>query len=94
MIGHIVAEERFLHQGIDHHLFVVQSEQIETEYRFEARRVAPGEDHAVTIYEKTVDFAARPDAASASSIEDLVQKEISTVRRIICSEEDLHAHDP
>ena len=50
MRGHIIAEDRFLHQGIDHHLFVTQADGAEHEYRFEVRRVAPGADRAETVY--------------------------------------------
>ena len=58
MRGHIIAEEQFLHQGIDHHVFVTAIENAEHEYRFDVRRIAPGADQAETIYEKAVDLSS------------------------------------
>ena len=59
MRGHIIAEDRFLHQGIDHHMFVTGIDNTENEYRFEVRRILPGGDQPETEFEKTLDFSAR-----------------------------------
>ena len=56
MRGHIIAEDRFLHQGVDHHVFVTGIESMENEYRFEVRRIPPGRAEPETEFEKTIDF--------------------------------------
>ncbi len=94
MIGHIVAEDKFLHQGIDHHLFVVRSEKNENEFRFEVRRIAPGDDQAESIYEKTVDFSATLKTCPNTTIDQLIDAELNSIRQDVNAEEEIHAHDP
>ncbi len=94
MRGHIIAEDRFLHQGIDHHLFVTQADGAEHEYRFEVRRVAPGADHPETIYEKTEDLSSRVDREPAIEIGEVLCAELGVIKKAIFDEEDLHANDP
>ncbi len=94
MIGHIVAEDRFLHQGIDHHLFVVRSEQNESEFRFEVRRTTPGGDHPESIYEKTVDLSGQLGKCPNTTMDQLVTAELDAIKRKVSSEEDIHVHDP
>ena len=94
MRGHIIAEEQFLHQGIDHHLFVTAIENTDHEYRFEVRRVAPGGDHAESIYEKTVELATLLAKCPNTTIDQLISAELNAIKREICDEEDIHAHDP
>ena len=91
MRGHIITEERFLHQNIDHHLFVTASDGAEHEYRFEVRRIAPGADHPETIYEKIEDLSAH---AEQSPIEQLIGNELLAIKNSVISEEDIHANDP
>lgn len=90
MRGRIIAEERFLHQGIDHHLFVTGIEGARHQYRFEVRRILPGHEEPATEFEKTVDFSDRPDGP----IEELLQAELRAIKQAVTDEEALHAHDP
>ena len=90
MRGHIIKENRFLHQGIDHHLFVTGIENSEHEYRFEVRRTPPGGDHSETVFEKTINFSGRTE----SSIEERLSAELQTIQKEVTDEEDIHAHDP
>ena len=94
MRGHIIAEHQFLHQGIDHHVFVTAIENTEYEYRFEVRRVAPGGDHAESIYEKTVILTTLLAQCPNTTVDQLISAELNTIKREICDEEDIHAHDP
>jgi hypothetical protein len=94
MRGHIVEEDRFLHQGIDHHLFVTAADGTEREYRFEVRRIAPGGADTETIYEKIVDFSPQLTQTPSISIEQLIQAELQTIKEAVNAEEDIHAHDP
>lgn len=92
MRGHIIAEDKFMHQGIDHHLFVTQSDGAEHEYRFEVRRIAPGADQAETIYEKTEDLSKW--VAKDNDIGELLCDELTLIKKEVFAEEDLHANDP
>jgi len=94
MRGHIVAEERFLHQGIDHHLFVTQIENEENEYRFEVTRIPPGGETSETIYEKLVNFSTELAQPPSTSIVKLISTELAVVKASVCGDEDLHIHDP
>ena len=94
MRGHIIVEEQFLHQGTDHHVFVTAIENAENEYRFEVRRVAPGADHAETVYEKVVDLSSTFAQCPNTTIDQLISAELSAVRHKVYAEEDIHAHDP
>ena len=94
MRGHIIAEEQFLHQGIDHHVFVTAIENADKEYRFEVRRIAPGGDHPEPIYEKVVDLSSELARCPNTTINQLIEAELMTIRHEVCAEEDLHVHDP
>ena len=94
MRGHIIAEDRFLHQGVDHHLFVTQADGAEHEYRFEVRRIAPGGDHPETIYEKTEDLSPWMEKDPNSDIGELLCEEMSLIKKEVFAEEEIHAHDP
>ena len=94
MRGHIVAEDRFLHQGIDHHLFVTQIENEENEYRFEVTRIPPGGATPETVFEKLVDFSSRLKQGRDLTLEQLIAAELSSVRDAVFADEDIHAHDP
>lgn len=94
MRGHIIAEDRFMHQGINHHLFVTQADGTENEYRFEVRRIAPGGDHAETIYEKTEDLSSWLKRDPAADIGKLLCDELTVIKEKVFAEEDLHANDP
>jgi hypothetical protein len=94
MRGHIIAEDKFLHMGIDHHLFVMQVDGAEHEYRFEVRRTAPGAVDAETIYEKTEDLSDRLSGASETDIGEILSSELAVIKQEIFDEEDLHIHDP
>lgn len=94
MRGHIIAEEQFLHLGIEHHLFVSAIENAPHEYRFEVRRIAPGGDHPDTIYEKLVDLSADLAQCPNTTIDQLITAEITSIRHEVYAEEDIHAHDP
>jgi len=94
MRGHIIAEDQFLHQGIDHHLFVTQADGAEHEYRFEVRRTAPGGDHPETVYEKTEDLSRLLAQCPNTTIDQLINAELSAIKKTVNTEEDLHAHDP
>lgn len=94
MRGHIIAEERFLHQGIDHHLFVTSADGAEHEYRFEVRRIPPGGDHAESIFEKTEDLSTPLTQCPNTTIDQLINAELTAVKKAVIAEEDLHANDP
>ena len=94
MIGQIVEEERFLHQGIDHHLFVVRSEENESEYRFEVQCVPPGDDERHTIYERIVDFSEQLDQSAGATIDQLIGAELAAIRLEVFADEAPHANDP
>ena len=94
MRGHIVAEDRFLHQGIGHHVFVTGIEDAENEYRFEVRRTPPGGDHPETEFEKTIDFSTRLAQAPGTTVEQLIHAELLSIKKAVNDEEDIHAHDP
>lgn len=94
MRGHIIAEDRFLHQGMDHHLFISQADGAEHEYRFEVRRITPGNEHPETIYEKTEDLSDWISRDSQTNIGELLCDEITIIKKEIFAEEDIHTHDP
>ena len=94
MRGHIIAEMQFLHQGIDHHAFVTAIENAANEYRFEVRRVAPGEVHPETIYEKIVDLSHDLANCPNTTIDQLINAELNSIKQQVNAEEDIHAHDP
>ena len=94
MRGHIITEDKFMHQGIDHHLFVTQADGAENEYRFEVLRIPPGGDHAETIYEKTEDSSAWLKKDPTTIIGELLCEEMTIIKKAIFAEEDLHANDP
>ena len=94
MRGHIIAEERFLHQSIDHHLFVTASDDAENECRFEVRRILPGGGEPETVFEKTIDFSAHLEQSPGTTIDKLIHNELEAVKKSVNEEEDLHAHDP
>lgn len=89
-----MAEDRFLHQGIDHHLFVTQADGAEYEFRFEVRRAAPGSDHPETIFEKTEDLSLWKERDPNASIGELLCEELSIIKKEVFTEEDLHTNDP
>jgi hypothetical protein len=94
MRGHIIAEERFLHQGNDHHLFVTKVDESKYEYRFEVRCMVPGGEHAETVFEKTEDLADQLNQCPNTTIDQLVTAEMNAIRKAVFEEEDLHANDP
>ena len=94
MRGHIIVEDRFMHLGIDHHLFVTASDGADHEYRFEVRRVAPGADHPETIFEKTEDLSPLMSKCPNTTINQLIDAEVQTIRNSVNAEEDMHANDP
>jgi hypothetical protein len=94
MRGHIIAEDQFLHQGIDHHLFVTASGGIEYEYRFEVRRTAPGCDQQETIFEKTENLSGLLSQCPNTTIDQLITAELQAIKMAVTSEEGLHANDP
>ncbi|MDF7807424.1 hypothetical protein P4E94_08240 [Pontiellaceae bacterium B12219] len=94
MRGHIITEDRFLHQGIDHHLFVTKADGAENEYRFEIRCIPPGAEQPETIYEKTEDFSAWINTDPTTVIGELLCEEMSTIKQKIFAEEALRANDP
>ncbi len=94
MRGHIVAEERFLHQGIDHHLFVTDIETVKNEYRFEVIRVPPGGAAAEAVFEKFVDFSKPLSLKPNAIIEQLIALEIAAIKAAVNTDEDLHVHHP
>jgi hypothetical protein len=94
MRGHIIAEDRFLHQGVDHHLFVTQADGAEYEYRFEVRSIVPGNAHPETAYEKTVDLSVWLKKDPATNIGELLCDEITIIKKEVFAEEEIHAHDP
>jgi hypothetical protein len=94
MRGHIIAEERFRHMGIDHHLFVTGIEQLEHEYRFEVTCIPPGGDEPKTVFEKLVNFSDELAQCPGTTIDQLINAELTSVRNAVNSDEDLHTHDP
>ncbi|MCF7863268.1 MAG: hypothetical protein K9L89_00580 [Kiritimatiellales bacterium] len=94
MRGHIIAEDRFLHQGIDHHLFVTGIENEENEFRFEVVRIPPGGAASETIFEKLVNFSEDLAHCPNTTLDQLVTAELSNVRHAVFGDEDLHRHDP
>ena len=94
MRGHIIVEDRFLYQGIDHHLFITVSDGAEHEYRFEVRRTLPGGDHSETVFEKTEDLSAQLAHCPNTTIDQLIDAERVAIRNAVTAEEDIHAHDP
>jgi len=93
MRGHIICEERFLHQGSDHHLFVTQADGAMHEYRFEVRRLVPGNDEPETVFEKTEDFSEAIQN-KPSTANELIQAELEAIKQAVTAEEKIHAHDP
>ncbi len=94
MRGHIIAEKQFLHQGIDHHVFVTAIDNAEKEYRFEVRCIAPGGEHPETIYEKVINLSSALAQQPNSTIDQLIEAELTAIRHEVYAEEDIHAHDP
>ena len=94
MRGHIIAEHQFLHQGIDHHVFVTAIENAPHEYRFEVRRIAPGDDHQETTYEQVVDLSSELTNRPGIPINQLIDAELQRIKRKVHAEEDIHVHDP
>jgi hypothetical protein len=94
MRGHIIAEERFLHQGVDHHLYVTASDRAEHEYRFEVRRIPAGGDHQETLFEKTKDLSEQLAHSPNTTMDQLIQVEMKAAKKAVFAEENLHANDP
>ena len=94
MRGHIIVEDRFLHQGTEHHLFVSQIEGVEYEYRFEVRCLLPGTDQHETVFEKTEDLSRQLAQCPNTTIDQLIMAEVRAIRNTVNREEDIHAHDP
>lgn len=94
MVGHIIVEDRFLHQGIDHHLFVTRSESNGNEFRFEVRCIPPGKSEFESIYERIVDFTAMLAHCPNTTVDQLIDAELTSVRLEVFAEEAPHAHDP
>ncbi len=94
MRGHIVTEDRFLHQGIDHHLFVTRSEENENEFRFDVRCMQPGAEKHETIYERTVDFSDMLEQCPGTAIDHLIDAELTAIRLEVFAAEAPHANDP
>lgn len=94
MRGHIIAEDRFLHQGIDHHLFVTTSDGAMHEFRFEIRRIQPGGTQPETIFEKTEDLSGQLAQCPNTTIDQLITAEMAAVKRAVFDDEDRHVHDP
>lgn len=94
MRGHIIAEKQFLHQGIEHHVFVTALENAENEYRFEVQRTPLGDDHPETIYERIVDFSYELSQNSDTTNDELMDITIAIIKNEVFVEEDIHAHDP
>ncbi len=94
MIGHIVVEDRFLHQGIDHHLFVTQSEENEYEFRFEVRCIPQGKAEYESVYERVVDLTDMLAQCPNTTVNQLIEAELSSVRLEVFADEAPHAHDP
>jgi hypothetical protein len=94
MRGYIIAEDRFLHQGIDHHLFVTGIENEEYEYRFEVTRIPPGGETPETIFEKIVNFSSELARTPNTPLGDLMIAELSSIKAAVYGDEDLHIHDP
>lgn len=94
MIGYIVAEERFLHQGIDHHLYVTRSDENGNEFRFEVRYIPPGTDEYETLYERMVDFTDQLEQCPNTNIDQLINAELAAIRLEVLADEEIHAHDP
>ena len=94
MRGHIIAEDRFLHQGVDHRLYVTVSDGAECEYRFEVRRIPAGGDHQEVLFEKTEDLSQQLAQCPNTTIDQLIHAEMAAVRKAVFAEEELHANDP
>ncbi|MBT8042686.1 MAG: hypothetical protein KJN98_05915 [Pontiella sp.] len=94
MRGHIIVEDRFLHQGTEHHLFVSHIEGAEHEYRFEVRRLVPGAEKPETVFEKTEDLAQQLAQCPNTTIDQLITAEMNAIKNAVNAEEDIHAHDP
>ena len=94
MRGHIIAEDRFLHLGTDHHLFVTRIENEENKFRFEVTRIPPGGDVPETVFEKLVNFSAELSQRPNTTLDQLVTAELAAVRNAVFGDEDLHVHDP
>ncbi len=94
MRGHIIAEDRFLHQGIDHHLFVIGIENGENEFRFEVTCIPPGGDTPETVFERIVDFSTQLTQYPDTTIDQLISAELTAVRNSVFACEDLLSHDP
>jgi hypothetical protein len=94
MRGHIITEDRFLHLGTDHRLFVTEIENVENEFRFEVTRIPPGGDAPETVFEKLVNFSVQLAQCPDTTIDQLVNAELTAVRNAVSDDEDLHAHDP
>lgn len=94
MIGRIIAEEEFLHQGLVHHLFVSAIEGAACEFRFEVRCTPAGENQPQTLFEKTIDFSDILPLCPNTTLDQLIEAEARAIRLAVVTEEDLHAHDP
>jgi len=94
MRGHIIAEDRFLHQGIDHHLFVTGIDDAEHEYRFEVRRILPGTDQPETVFEKTEDLSIPLAQNTGASVDQLIDAELRAIKKSVTDEEIIYANDP
>jgi len=94
MRGHIIIEDRFLHMGTDHRLFVTGIENEENEFRFEVTRIPPGGDAPETVFEKLVNFSAKLAQCPDTTLDQLVNAELIAVRSAVFGDEDLHVHDP
>mgnify|MGYP006311789009 CR=1 FL=1 len=94
MRGHIIAEYDFLHQGMEHHLYVTGAEGAENEFRFEVRRIPHGGIEPETEYERVVDFTKLLAQCPNTTLDQLIQAEVNSIRHEVFAEEQIHAHDP
>ncbi|MCF7848694.1 MAG: hypothetical protein K9M45_07590 [Kiritimatiellales bacterium] len=94
MNGRLIARQEFLHQGMAHQVSAYAMENMEAEICFEVTRTEAGSDAPETVFEKCVNMAGDLAQCSNTTLDQLIDAELTAVRNAVCADEDLDVHDP
>jgi len=94
MNGILIAQQEFLHQGMRHQVSAYAMENMEAEICFEVTRTVPGADKPETVFEKCVNMTTDLAQCPNTTLDQLVDAELTAVRNAVCADEDLDVHDP
>jgi hypothetical protein len=77
-----------------HQVSAYAMENMEVEICFEVTRTVPGGDAPETVFEKCINLANDLKQCSNTTLDQLIDAELTSVRNAVCADEDLDVHDP